>query len=240
MMTAVEAQALMYASQAGKFDAEASKLHWEAAAAEAQAKAAELAAQQVANATARDTFRRECEEQGDIHHGVLRIVGDIDDELVGEAISAMTTWRRLNPGAVEYRVVITSNGGSIVDGIHLFDHIVALSSSGVRVTTVVSGVAASMAAILSQAGDERVIMPNASFMLHQATFGMMGQSFAIKDRAKWVEMLEERFLTIIAERCVLSVEELRERWDRTDWWLIGQDAMDLGLFDRLGGGEDLR
>lgn len=230
----------MYLAQAAKFQSEADKLKWEAVQAEAQARAAELAGEQVAIATARDRFKRQCEEQGDHHHGVLRLVGEIDEALVTDAISTLTTWRRLNPEAEDYRVIITSQGGSIVDGIHLYDHLEGLSSSGCTVTTVVSGVAASMAAILSQAGDIRVIMPNASFMLHQATFGMVGQSFAVKDRAKWVEMLEERFLEIVAQRSSLTIDQVREKWDRTDWWMLGPEAVKLGLFDRLGNGGDLQ
>ena len=238
-MSVDAARTAMLLAQAEKFRLETATRELELVRAEAEARTAGLLADQAALATDRLTMERKLELHADIHHGVFRLTGEVTDETVSSLIAALTGWRRLYPAEDECRLIITSPGGAIVDGIALFDHLRALAGDGVRLVTVVSGLAASMAAVIAQAGTERVVMPTASYMLHQASFSMSGKSFEVRDRAKWVELLEERFLDIVSSRSGMDRDELRRFWDRTDWWVLGPEAVDLGLFDRLGTFDDL-
>ena len=221
-------------AQARKQLAEAMKLDNEARKSAAEADAAEQAAEQVRYSTERERWKRERELLGDEHKGVFRFSGSVDSTSVNGTIAALVMWRRHNPDAEKLTFIINSPGGSVTDGVHLFDFIRDLSASGVHVTTVATGMAASMGAILTQAGDTRVIMPTASFMLHEAAFGAAGKTGEVEDRVAWVKMIQERFKHILAERSNLSEDEIEDRWSRKDWWMMPKDAVELGFFDEIG------
>jgi len=242
-----DADATLKLAQAEKFLAEARKMLSDAERnasetrrADAEALAAEHAARQVVIATEREEWKRRVELSADTHRGCYRLFGPINDSSVAKAMDAVTIWRRLNPDASTFKFVINSPGGSVVDGVALFDALRSLSASGLRVVTVVTGMAASMGAILSQAGDDRIIMPNASFMLHEAAFMAGGKTSEVEDRTEWVRMIEKRFAEIIATRSVLSAKQLIARWSRKDWWMLADEATEkYGFFDRLGTEADL-
>lgn len=234
------AQAEKFLAEARKLLAEADRNETEARRAAAEAVAAEHAARQVVIATEREEWKRQIELSADTHRGCYRLTGPISDVSVGRAMDAITIWRRMHPDASTFKFVINSPGGSVVDGVALFDALRSLSASGITVVTVVAGMAASMAAILSQAGDTRIIMPNASFMLHEAAFMAGGKTSEVEDRTEWVRMIEKRFAEIIATRSVLSSKQLITRWSRKDWWMLADEATaNYGFFDRLGTEADL-
>lgn len=239
MRAVTTAQDTKFLAEAEKLRAEAAKLNFEAARADFEARAAGHAAEQVEIARDREAHRRRVELSSDSYHGVYRLVGGISDSSVGAARDSIVTWRRLNPEAREFKVVICSPGGDVVAGVSLFDVIRTLSADGVHVTTVADGITASMGAILTQAGDTRIIMPNASFMLHEAAFFAGGKTSEVEDRADWVRMIEDRFAAIIAERSTLSAKQLKNRWSRKDWWMLAEEALRHQFFDRLGTGADL-
>jgi ATP-dependent Clp protease protease subunit len=234
------AQATKFEAEAAKLQAEAERNRHEAARSAAEAKAAAHAAEQVEMSTERERWKRQVELSADTHRSTYRLFGAINDGTVGKAMDAITIWRRVNPEAGTFKVVINSPGGSVTDGVALYDTIRSLSASGVLVTTVVTGMAASMGAILSQAGDQRIIMPNASFMLHEAAFMAGGKTSEVEDRTEWVRMIEKRFAELIAARSTLSAKQLIGRWSRKDWWMLADEAVDkYGFFDRLGTEADL-
>lgn len=234
------AQAAKFNAEADKFSAEASKNQYEAVRSAAEARAAEAAAMQVEIATEREQWKRQVELSADTHRSCYRLFGSINEGTVAKAMDSLTIWRRLNPDATTLKFVINSPGGSVVDGVALFDCLRSVSQSGIEVVTVVTGMAASMGAILSQAGDTRIIMPNASFMLHEAAFMAGGKTSEVEDRTEWVRMIEKRFAEIIAERATLSAKQLIGRWSRKDWWMLADEAVNqFGFFDRMGTEADL-
>lgn len=247
MTTAADAEIALKLAQAAKFTAEADKLsseaernQFEAVRSAAEARAAEAAAEQVQIATERERWKRQVELSSDAHRSCYRLSGTINESSVSKTMDSLTVWRRLHPEADQLKFVINSPGGSVVEGVALFDTLRSLSQSGVRVVTVVTGMAASMGAILSQAGDLRIIMPNASFMLHEAAFMAGGKTSEVEDRTEWVRMIEKRFADIIAERSTLTSKQLIARWSRKDWWMLAEEATTkFGFFDRLGIEADL-
>jgi len=233
-LTTAAAEVALKQAQARKQLAEAGKLEQEARKSAAEATAAESAAQQVVISTEREQWKRSRELLSDEILGVCRFTGEVSTQSVNGTIAHLVMWRRQNPDAKELRFIINSPGGSVVDGVHLFDFLRNLSESGIHITTVATGMAASMGAILTQAGDTRIIMPTASFMLHEAAFGAVGKTSEIEDRTKWVKMIQERFKQILAERSTLSAKQIDTRWKRIDWWMMPEDATKLGFFDQVG------
>ena len=236
-----DADNVMKLAQAAKYEAEASKLLEEARKRRAEANAAEDAAEQVAISTARERWKRERELLSDEERNVYRFSGEVSSQSVASAINSLVMWKRhRGDHASDLRFIINSPGGEITSGVSLFDFLRSLSASGVHITTVATGMAASMGAILTQAGDDRVIMPSTSFMLHEAAFGAVGKTYEIEDRTEWVKQIQDRFKKILAERSNLTEKQVENKWSRKDWWMTADTACDeFGFFDRIGDAHEL-
>lgn len=175
----------------------------------------------------------------DEHHHVYRFLDSVSEASVTKCVGQLATWHRLDPDC-EITLVFNSPGGSVVDGMALFDYLQELRRAGHRVLTKAQGMAASMAGILLQAGDERVMTAESWLLIHQTQFGAIGSFGEVEDRVKWVEQIQNRILDIFANRARESAAEkpisratLARRWHRTDWWISSDDALRLGLIDRI-------
>lgn len=134
-------------------------------------------------------------------------------------------------GGVE--IVFNSPGGSVTDGLELYDAILAHRAAGARIDTTAHGMAASMAGVLMQAGEVRRAGPNALLMIHEIASLNIGKLSQMKDSVKLSERLYERLLAILASRSKLAVDEIRERAERRDWWLDAAEALEFGFIDEL-------
>lgn len=100
------------------------------------------------------------EETGD---RTLRITGYITEELADKFVVSL---HDLVETPAEIAVVLSSEGGSIEEGLRIVDALGIARARGCPVHTVVSGKAYSMAAIIACAGDRRTIYPNSRLMFH--------------------------------------------------------------------------
>ncbi len=165
----------------------------------------------------------------------------VDGGSAHKCIAQLAAWHREDP-VCEMEIIFDSPGGSVVDGLHLFDYILDLRDMGHKITTRTRGMAASMAGILLQAGDVRVMGPQASLMLHEASFGASGKIGDVEDTVEWVNKVQDRILSIFADRCQssgdqaikkLTKRQLRTRWRRKNWWLDAIEALEFGLVDEI-------
>jgi len=219
------------AAEAAKFRAEADKAEAEARDAYAKAAVSELAADEKIQA------RRET-EAGDVYHHVYRFNGGVDASTVGKAVTKTTEWHRLDPGcAIE--IIFHSPGGAVIDGFALFDHLRWLSSQDHKITTGCTGMAASMAGILMQAGDHRWMSQECWYMIHRAAFAAHGQTFDIEDEVEWVKRIEKRIVDIFVARSNVTAQKIRRNWDRKDWWIDSDQALEYGLVDEIRGAATL-
>ena len=158
--------------------------------------------------------------------------GSVTEATVRLAINRLTEWHRVYPGE-DMEIIFSSGGGSIVDGMALYDFITDLRASGHRITTSTLGIAASMAGILLQAGDVRTMGREAWLMIHEAAFRTEGKIGEIEDTVDWIKKVQERVLLIFAMRSKMTTEEIRAKWTRRDWWIDSDEALRLGLVDAL-------
>ena len=165
---------------------------------------------------------------------VYRFNTGVDKASVNKCMYKLTQWSRRHPEC-DIEIVFSSGGGSIIDGFVLFDFIQELRSRGHCVTTGSLGMAASMAGILLQAGDHRWIGHQAWLMIHRAAFGAIGKTFEIEDEVAWIKRIEARILDIFEKRSSLTKLKIKRNWDRKDWWISSDEALDLGLVDEIRG-----
>lgn len=133
-------------------------------------------------------------------------------------------------------IVFNSPGGSVIDGLALYDFLRHLSATGIHITTIGLGMVASMGGVLLQAGDHRILGANASLLIHEASTGAGGKVSELEDEVAFVKRLQERLLDILASRSKMTKAEIKRRWNRRDWWLEADDALRRGFCDEVRAG----
>jgi len=163
---------------------------------------------------------------------LYRFNDKVSSESVKKCMETLTEWHRLESGcAIE--IIFSSPGGSIIDGFELFDFLQDLRYQGHHITTGTLGYAASMAGVLLQAGDVRWVGQQAWIMIHRAAFRASGKTFEIEDEVEFTQRLEGRILDIFTSRSKLSQSKIKRNWDRKDWWLSADQALEMGLVDEI-------
>jgi ATP-dependent Clp endopeptidase proteolytic subunit ClpP len=154
----------------------------------------------------------------------------VEEESVRACMATLSSWSSKAPGA-PLTVVFNSPGGAVHDGLALFDFLRHLRSTGHHLTTLALGRAASMGAVLLQAGDRRIVGSNAFVMLHEVSNGSSGKVSELEESIELSKRLQKRLLAILAERSTLSVAQIQRKWTRRDWWLDAEETVTLGFAD---------
>lgn len=193
---------------------------------------AELA--EIELAKARDVERDRSVKGGKIRH--LNIHGAIYGMAAETWLDALAHWQRRDPGE-PVEITINSPGGSITDGLALYDTICRMRRGGSRVVTRGQGMVASMAGVLLQAGDERVMDARAKMMIHEGSLQFSSEERLspgeMEDMRGFQKMLLNDIAEILTERSTMSKTALTKRWKRRDWYLTAQEALSLGFVDRI-------
>lgn len=150
------------------------------------------------------------------------------------AMVEMGMWSRQRPNE-PMTVTFNSPGGYVTDGFTLFDFLRDLASKGHPITTKCMGIAASMGAILMQAGDERVMTPNAFLMIHEVSGGGEGKVSELEEITAVTKQFQKRGLKILAERSTMTEAAIAKRWRKRDWYMSADEALKAGFIDRIEG-----
>lgn len=149
-------------------------------------------------------------------------------------ISQLTVWSEKNPGE-PIELVINSPGGSVYAGWRLFGTLRNLSKKGHHITTVISGMAASMGGVIAQAGDTRVIEEHSSLMIHEASSGAWGPAHTIRDQADHLTAIGKKIRDIYLAKSdgKTTAPYFDRKWHRKDWWLFSEEALERGFVDEV-------
>lgn len=161
----------------------------------------------------------------------IRIIGEINDDTASYICSEI---RYLSRNSKEpLTLILNSPGGSISAGMAIYD---TLNASGCEVTTVVEGMAASMAAFLATCTatkGRRFCQPNAEIMVHQPLGGVQGQASDISIAADHINSTKRKMTKIFADSVNLEETKIKALTDR-DTWLSAEDALKMGFVDHVG------
>ena len=126
-------------------------------------------------------------------------------------------------------VILNSPGGDIFQGFAIYDFLKAIANQGVEVNIVGTGMVASMAVCIMQAGTKRYAFPNTQFTVHQASLSSSGDQHQevneMIETAKEVKRINEIVLGIIAERSGMEMEELMKISKKTDYSVDAKNAI---------------
>lgn len=162
---------------------------------------------------------------------IIYFTSEVEDIEVAEAVERLLDFRVVSDEPVT--IYLNSPGGDVFAGLMLYDLVQEMMAEGIHVTTRVTGYAASMASVLSQAGNTRSISPNSWYMVHEPATLSIGKLGDIKREAQLLERLHDQLCGILAERSNLTKAQIKQRSKDKDWWMSAQEALDLGFFDEL-------
>jgi ATP-dependent Clp protease, protease subunit len=170
-----------------------------------------------------------------IEHALLEarrifISDAVDNDTASEIIRKLWYLELTNPGK-PILFVINSPGGAVDSGFAIWDQVKMITSP---VTTLVTGLAASMGSILSlcAAPGRRFATPHSRIMIHQPLLSgvIKGQATDLDIQAK--EMIKTRngLIQIYVEATGKDFAIIEKAIDR-DTWMTAQEALQFNLLD---------
>jgi len=168
------------------------------------------------------------------------ITGDVDDITYKNTSTVLL--ELLLAGSPDITVVIDSGGGNVGAGLDVYD---LLKNYPGHTTGIVLRRAASMAAVILQACDERIAATHADILIHHISRDNVSLDVLNDATGQKLAELREGMLkrqnylyVILAERTKKSVEEISKVCLK-DVPMFAQEAMDFGLIDRTLLREDM-
>ena len=157
---------------------------------------------------------------------IYGVIGDWWDET--DATSFAESFKALgNTGDVLVR--IHSMGGSVTDGLAIYN---IIKNSGLKVTTQIDGVAASMASVIALAGDVRRASKDVVVMIHNASGGAWGTADEMRKAADTVDIHNDVMVGIYTDRTELDEATLRGMMDE-ETYMTGTTALEHGFITEL-------
>ena len=171
----------------------------------------------------------------DIYSRLLKdriiMLGSAIDDNVANSIVAQLLFLEAEDSTKDISIYINSPGGSITAGMAIYDTMNFIKAD---VSTIATGMAASMGAFLLAAGEKgkRYALPNSEVMIHQPLGGTQGQATDIQIHANRIIEMREKINQILAERTGQPIDVIAKDTDR-DNFMSAQAAADYGLIDKV-------
>nr|WP_255518916.1 MULTISPECIES: ATP-dependent Clp protease proteolytic subunit [unclassified Aquimarina] len=155
--------------------------------------------------------------------------GQVDDKSAKHVIDRLMYLDMISDK--EIKLYINSPGGYVTSGFAMYDTIKSLKSP---VSTICTGLAASMGSILLSVGEKgrRFIQPHAKVMIHQPSGGARGQASNIEIQAAEILKTKELSAQILADNCGQDVEKVLKDFNR-DYWMDAQESVEYGIIDGI-------
>ena len=161
---------------------------------------------------------------------IILLTGTIDDKMASSIVGQLLYLESIDNSADIY-MYINSPGGSINAGMAIYD---TMNFIKCDVSTIVIGMAASMAAFLLSAGTKgkRCSLPNSEIMIHQPLGGASGQATDVAIRAEWLVKTKEKMTRLMSEMTGQPIERVKQDVER-DYFMSAQEALDYHIIDEI-------
>ena len=167
-----------------------------------------------------------------LQHRRMFFSTEVDQESASDAIRKLWYLELSAPGK-PITLVINSPGGSVDAGFAIWDQIKMISSP---VTTLVTGLAASMGSILSLCASKgrRLATPNARILIHQPSIhgAVRGPASDLEIHAREILKTRSRIIDLYVEASGKDREAIAAAIER-DTFLSASEAKEFGLIDRV-------
>jgi ATP-dependent protease ClpP protease subunit len=160
------------------------------------------------------------------------IFDDVGDDGWGGGLTAGDFAAKLSGVKGPLTVGINSAGGDVFQGLAMYN---AIYSYPGPVTTVVDGLAASIASVIFQAGQTRVMSPGSMAMVHDAFALCAGNEAEMTAMASTLAKVSDNLASVYASRCGGTTQQWRQVM-RNETWYTADEAVASRLADRVGTG----
>ena len=161
---------------------------------------------------------------------IIFIGQEIEDTMASLVIAQLLFLESEDPDKDVF-LYINSPGGVVTSGLAIYDTMQYIKCP---VSTICTGQAASMAAVLLAGGEKgkRIVLPNARIMIHQPLGGARGQATDIKIQADEILRTKRTLNDILAHHTGQELERIDRDTDR-DFFMSAMEAVDYGLVDKV-------
>jgi len=155
--------------------------------------------------------------------------GMVDDKSARHVVDRLLYLDALSNDEIKF--YINSPGGYVTAGFSIYDTLREIKSP---VSTICSGLAASMGSLLLSAGEKgkRFIQPHARVMIHQPSGGARGVASDIEITAQEILKTKEISAQILADNCGQSFEKIMKDFNR-DHWMDAEESVKYGIVDKI-------
>jgi ATP-dependent Clp protease protease subunit len=158
-------------------------------------------------------------------------LGTSINDYVANIIQAQLLFLQSIDSKKDVQIYINSPGGTVYAGLGIYDTMQMLNPD---ISTICTGMAASMAAILLSAGTKgkRSGLKHSRIMIHQPIGGVQGQASDIEITANEILKLRKELYNIIAKHSGQSFKKIKKDSDR-DYWMTSEEACNYGMIDEV-------
>ena len=153
------------------------------------------------------------------------------NDYVANIIQAQLLFLESTDSKQEVNLYINSPGGQVYAGLGIYDTMQLVTPP---ISTICTGMAASMAAVLLCAGEKgkRSALKHSRVMIHQPLGGVQGQASDIEITAKEIQKLKKELYDIISKHSNKSFDQVEKDSDR-DYWMTSSEAKSYGMIDEV-------
>lgn len=159
-------------------------------------------------------------------------LGTAIDDRVSNIIQAQLLYLQSIDQDTAIQIYINSPGGSVYAGLGIYDTMQYVKPD---VSTICTGLAASMGAVLLTAGakGQRTALPHSRVMIHQPLGGIdYAQASDIEITANEIKKLKYELYDIISNHSGKHISEIEKDADR-DYWMTSEEAKSYGMIDNV-------
>jgi ATP-dependent Clp endopeptidase proteolytic subunit ClpP len=156
----------------------------------------------------------------------------IIDGVIGWDFTPSKARKFLDENNDEIQIDIASPGGFVYEGLEIFNLIRDYSRKKNKVTTHITGLAASMASYIALAGDKVTAEDNTVYMIHNVWSLSMGDYRTMQKDAKEIESLTNLLAQTYAKKTGKSISEIRKLMDDETFY-YGEESKNNGFIDEI-------
>jgi ATP-dependent protease ClpP protease subunit len=169
----------------------------------------------------------------------LIIYGDIGESWWGESVTAKDVVKQLaelDPSTEQINVRINSYGGSVADGLAIYN---ALRAHPARKVSTIDGVAMSIASLILMAGDEVQAPETSLLMIHAPWGGIIGNAEEMRRYADILDTYAASMVSAYVRKSGQDADDIRALLtDGKDHYYTGAEAIAEGFADALEQADD--
>ncbi|MBN8665530.1 MAG: ATP-dependent Clp protease proteolytic subunit [Chitinophagales bacterium] len=158
-------------------------------------------------------------------------LGEGINDYVANIVTAQLLFLESTDRTRDIQMYINSPGGSVYAGMGIYDTMQFISPD---VSTICTGIAASMGAVLLCAGvnGKRTALKHSRIMLHQPSGAIGGQATDIEITAREIKKIKQELYEVISNHSGKDIETVAADCDR-DFWMTAAEAKAYGLVDEV-------